>query len=70
MLVSFFSNIESEGSAELEITFLGQTKTISAFIDSGNFAKDPMDLSPVILIKKEVAKSIEELIIKYYNNEI
>ena len=58
MLVSFFSNIESEGSAELEITFLGQTKTISAFIDSGNFAKDPMDLSPVILIKKEVAKSI------------
>lgn len=58
MLVSFFSNVESEGSAELEISFLGQITTISAFVDSGNFAKDPMDLSPVILIKKELAKTI------------
>ena len=58
MLVSFFSNIESEGSVEVEITFLGNKATVSAFLDSGNFAKDPMDMSPVLLLKQEVAKSI------------
>ena len=58
MLVSVFSNVESEGSVDLEISFLNQVETISAFIDSGNFAKDPMDMSPVILIKKEIARRI------------
>jgi sigma-E processing peptidase SpoIIGA len=58
MLVSFFSNIESEGSVEVEITFLGKTAVVSAFVDSGNLAVDPMDMSPVLLIKKGAAKSI------------
>ena len=58
MLVSFFSNIESEGSVDVEISFLDSRTTVSAFIDSGNLAKDPMDMSPVLLIKKDLAKSI------------
>ena len=58
MLVSFFSNVESEGSVDVEITFLRNKTVVSAFIDSGNLAVDPMDMSPVLLIKKEVAKSI------------
>ncbi|MBQ8303012.1 MAG: sigma-E processing peptidase SpoIIGA [Clostridia bacterium] len=58
MLVSFFSNIESEGCVDLEISFLGNSAVVSAFVDSGNLAIDPMDMSPVVLIKKEVAKSI------------
>lgn len=58
MLVSFFSNIENEGSVDVEISFLDNTTVVSAFIDSGNLAKDPMDLSPVLLLKKDVAKSI------------
>ena len=58
MLVSFFSNIESEGSVEIEISFLDKNKKITAFIDSGNLAVDPMDMSPVLLLKKEVAKDI------------
>ena len=58
MLVSFFSNIESEGSVEIEISFLNKKKKITAFIDSGNLAVDPMDMSPVLLLKKEVAKDI------------
>lgn len=58
MLVSFFSNIESEGSVDVEISFLDNTAVVSAFVDSGNLAVDPMDLSPILLIKKEVAKTI------------
>lgn len=58
MIVSFFSNIESEGSVDLEISFLENRAVVSAFVDSGNLAVDPMDMSPVLLIKKDVAKSI------------
>ena len=58
MLVSFFSNIESEGSVEVEITFLENKAVFPAFVDSGNLAVDPMDMSPVLLIKKDIAKNI------------
>ena len=58
MLVSFFSNIESEGCVDVEISFLDNTAVVSAFIDSGNLAVDPMDMSPVLILKEDVAKSI------------
>ena len=58
MLVSFFSNVESEGCAQIEISFLDNTAVVSAFVDSGNLAIDPMDMSPILLLKKDVAKSI------------
>ena len=58
MFVSFFSNVESESSARVEISFMDNTAVVSAFIDSGNLAIDPMDMSPVLLIKKDIAKSI------------
>ena len=58
MLVSFFSNIESEGSVDVEICFLDKTAIVSAFIDSGNLAVDPMDMRPVLLIKNDLAKTI------------
>lgn len=58
MLVSLFSNVESEESVDLEICFLNKTTIVSAFVDSGNLAVDPMDMSPVLFIKKEVADNI------------
>ena len=58
MIISFFSSNENEGSVELEIKFQHKLSTVSAFIDSGNLAVDPMDMSPVVLIKEEVAKDI------------
>ena len=58
MLVSFFSSNECEGSVELEISFLDNTAVVSAFVDSGNLAVDPMDMSPILLLKENVAKSI------------
>ena len=57
MLVSFFSNIESEGSVEVEISFLDKNTLVTAFVDSGNLAVDPMDMSPVLFVKKDLAKT-------------
>ena len=58
MLVSFFSNIQSEGSVEVEISFLDKSVRMEAFIDSGNLAIDPMDMTPILLLKRESAKSV------------
>ena len=58
MFVSFFSGIESEGSVDIEISFFDNKAVVSAFVDSGNLAVDPMDMSPVLLIKKDLAKTI------------
>ena len=58
MLVSFFSNIEGERSVEVEICFFDKRAVVTAFVDSGNLAVDPMDMSPVLLIKKDFAKRI------------
>lgn len=58
MLVSFFSNIQSEGSVQIEISFLDKSATIEAFIDSGNLAVDPMDMTPIMLLKKDSASAV------------
>lgn len=58
MLVSLFTNVETEESVDLEIRFLNKTAIVSAFVDSGNLAVDPMDMTPVLLIKKEIAEGI------------
>lgn len=58
MLVSFFSNIQSEGNVQVEICFLDQTATLEAFVDSGNLAVDPMDMSPIMLMKKDTASKL------------
>lgn len=58
MLVSLFTNVETEESVDLEIRFVNKTAIVSAFVDSGNLAVDPMDMTPVLLIKKEIAEGI------------
>ncbi len=58
MLVSFFRNIEQDGSGMLEITVFGKSIREEAFIDSGNLAMDPMDMRPVLFIKEEIAKKL------------
>ena len=57
MIVSFFSNVQSEGSALVEIKFMENKIKLEAFVDSGNLAIDPMDMSPILLIKKDIAKT-------------
>lgn len=56
MLVSFFSKTRCEGSVLLEICFHGQTVRTEAFVDSGNLAIDPMDMRPVMLLKRRLAE--------------
>ena len=58
MIISFFSNVESEGNVEVEVSFLDEKALFSAFIDSGNLAVDPMDMSPVLFIKRDLAAKI------------
>ncbi len=58
MIVSFFSNSESEGSVDVEISFGNNKAIASAFIDSGNLAIDPMDMRPVMLVKRELAEEL------------
>ncbi len=58
MIVAIFSNNQSSKSAELEIEVSGKSIRAEAFVDSGNLAIDPMDMSPVILIKKRLANEL------------
>ena len=66
MLISFFNNIEAEGSRILEITLFDKKIRAEAFVDSGNLAIDPMDMRPIIFVKADFAgcflpKSVIEL---------
>ncbi len=58
MILSFFSNIQSESSVQIEISFLDKRTTLEAFVDSGNLAVDPMDMAPIMFIKKDTATKI------------
>lgn len=58
MIVSFFSNIESEGSVEVQVSFGNKTLRTEAFVDSGNLAVDPMDMRPVMLLKESAARDL------------
>ena len=55
MIVSFFSSNECERSVDLEICFLDKKITVSSLVDSGNLAVDPMDMSPLMIVKRDVA---------------
>ena len=58
MIVSFFSNTSSEESVDVEISFNNRRVVKSAFVDSGNLAVDPMDMSPILFLKKDAIKDI------------
>ena len=52
LLVSFFTYRASGTVVVLELTFRGRCVSFEAFCDTGNFVKDPFDLSPVVLVKQ------------------
>lgn len=58
MLLALFSNTQSERSAKIKLELMGRTIEICALVDSGNLLKDPIDSTPVMLVKKEAALSI------------
>ncbi len=52
LLLIIFSSSSSEENAKLEICILGKEKCVEALVDSGNLLSDPMDSSPVIVVKR------------------
>lgn len=57
-VVGAFSSSISLKSIRLEIVFAGRTHEIEAMVDTGNMATDPLDGSPVMLIKEREARKI------------
>lgn len=51
LFVCFFSSKTSGDVVGVEVSFRGRCITFDAFCDTGNFVKDPFDLSPVLIVK-------------------
>lgn len=64
MIVAFFAGRVDFGAVTVKIKVLEKCYEGEGLTDSGNLAVDPMDESPVILIKEDVAKKLlpEEMI--------
>ena len=58
MIVAMFSSNVSERSVLLEIVFMEKKIAVEAFVDTGNLAIDPMDMRPVLFLKKEFARTL------------
>ncbi len=58
LLLMLFRNNMSESSVKLKIIIFDTEYFVDALVDSGNFAKDPMDMSPVMLVKQEFARKV------------
>ena len=58
ILLSLFRNNVSETKARVKLILFDDEYYFDALIDSGNFLKDPMDLSPVMLINPKLSKKI------------
>ncbi len=55
MFVTVFGNQMSESVEHIRITVGERLLELDAFVDSGNLVRDPMNMKPVIFIKKEAA---------------
>lgn len=58
ILIMVFSSSMSEKSVRLEINIEKNSIELDALVDSGNLVKDPMNMNPVVFIKKEAARKI------------
>ena len=58
MMLSMFFHSKTEKTVRLRLELLGRTIECDALVDSGNLLKDPIDLTPVMLIKAESVKGL------------
>ena len=58
LFIMMFSGATNEKSVDLVINIVGRRLEIEALIDTGNLVKDPMNMNPVIFIKKAYAERI------------
>ena len=58
LLFLLFFHTTTQKTAHLVIRFMGRVAEFDALVDSGNLLKDPIDLTPVMLIKSDAAKKL------------
>ena len=58
LFIMMVSDSINEKSAHIRIELGGKSIEVDALIDTGNLVKDPMNMNPVIFLKKESAKEI------------
>ncbi len=58
LLFVLFFHSTTEKSARLKIELCGRVLECDALVDSGNLLKDPIDLTPVMLIKADMARRL------------
>jgi sigma-E processing peptidase SpoIIGA len=56
IILALFTHTAIEKNAKVEITLMGKTAVFEGLVDSGNMLLDPIDSTPVMLIKKEKIK--------------
>ncbi len=56
LLLSLFGNTAAERNVTVKLKIFGKTAEVNALIDSGNLVRDPMDMVPVMLIKRTYAE--------------
>ena len=57
-LISTVAGMRGIQSAKLSVVFAGRESVLEAFVDSGNFALDPFDRTPVMLVTSKKAEEI------------
>ena len=57
-IMNVFSTARSERCLTVKIELLGREVTCEALIDTGNLLKDPIDSTPVMLVKAAAAKAL------------
>ena len=58
LFIMMFSNSINEKSVRILIEVCDKTLALDAMIDTGNLVKDPMNMNPVIFLKKNYAEKI------------
>ena len=58
LFVMIFSSSLNEKDVQIKIEICKQSITVDAIVDTGNLVKDPMNMNPVIFLKKSYAERI------------
>ena len=58
LFLSLFKNTVSEKSVELKILLFDKEYLISALVDTGNLASDPLDLTPVTFLSNQTSNKL------------
>lgn len=58
LFIMMFSDTVNEKSVRIKIEIADKSIEVDAIVDTGNLVKDPMNMSPVIFLKRECAEKI------------